>query len=297
MNERLIELVNLINKKYKQSHSKNLKKVHKSRIEELFFSLREYDKNDFIYKLIQNGIPEDALSDIDKKEINEYVENMNKAKHNHEAIMNEFIKMYPDWDEDYNPNEYYSNDKNNWMYIDKRIYDKMAASNLAILKLEISDKKLIQKIKNRILKINDEYKNKEPIDSDYLYKECLNNNDEHYKYLKTVTIGTFPKITIITSNFKFVTFKLNIDSDKEFERIRKIYLINYIAKAKELIQLRKEVLKSAIKIDEYEVLIDKSKKNKIISLYDSLLTICVDFNESIAKLDKRSKDASSFSFY
>lgn len=52
MNERLIELVNLINKKSKQSHSKNLKKVHKSRIEELFFSLREYDKNDFIYKLI-----------------------------------------------------------------------------------------------------------------------------------------------------------------------------------------------------------------------------------------------------
>lgn len=297
MNERLIELVNLINKKSKQSHSKNLKKVHKSRIEELFFSLREYDKNDFIYKLIQNGIPEDALSDIDKKEINEYVENMNKAKHNHEAIMNEFIKMYPDWDEDYNPNEYYSNDKNNWIYIDKRIYDKMTASNLAILKLEISDKKLIQKIKNRILKINDEYKNKEPIDSDYLYKECLNDNDEHYKYLKTVTIRTFPKITIITSNFKFVTFKLNIDSDKEFERIRKMYLINYIAKAKELIQLRKEVLKSAIEIDEYEVLIDKSKKNKIISLYDSLLTICVDFNESIAKLDKRSKDASSFSFY
>lgn len=297
MNERLIELVNLISKKSKQSDSKNLKKIHKSRIEELFFSLGEYDKNDFIDKLIQNGIPEKALSDTDRKEINEYVENINKAKHNHELIMNEFRKMYPDWDEYYNPNEYYSNDKNNWMYIDKKIYDKMSASDLAILKLEMSDKKLIQKIKNRILKNNDEYKNKEPIDSDYLYKECLTNNDEYYKYLKTVTIRTFPKITIITSNFKFTTFKLNIDSDKEFERIRKMYLVNYISKAKELIQLRKEVLKSAIEVDEYEVLIDKSKKNKIISLSDSLINICNDFNESIAKLDKRSKDASSFSFY
>lgn len=295
MNERLTELFNLFNKRIKHK-SENLKKVHKGRIEGYYDYVKSYTINDVLSKLQHNGILEKVLSHKDKCEINDYIKKLNNAKHSLIILLNEFEKRYPNWDEDRDQNDF-SNSADNWIYMDKTFYNKLERTSIIVSDIQNEENDIITKIATRVLKNNSNYKNKVPIEVSYLDCKYLSDSDKYYNELKNITIETFPKITAYNPTNGILSFKLKLDSNKDFERIRKMYLFKYIANAKMLNKLIKETRNKAIRINDFEVLVDKTNKDKIIKMSDLLIDIVLDFETSIAKLDKRSVGSKSFSFF
>lgn len=296
MTERLLELFNLFNKKTKHK-SQNLKKVHKGRIEEIFYDAKPYERGILIAILKNNGVLEKSLSDIDIKEIDEYTRKYNNAVKELKHILNEFLKLYPDWDEDYNKNNYYKDNDECWLYMDKNLFTRMENASFNVYNIGLEEKNIVEKIKSRVSKSNKDLKNKVVIDNHSLYFDFLGKDDSFYNLVKNVTVDTFPRITMVTDELRLSTFKLNLDSNKEFEKIKKIYLIKYAAKAKEMIDVKNKALKTAISIDEFDSLVDKAYKDKIDKLNSEIYHIKQDFVDSIAMLDKRAKQGASFSIY